>query len=98
MQDFRDKIAVITGGASGIGLGIARAIASEGGHVVVADIDETAAKAAADDLTSRGVRSLAVRCDVRDDASVDAVLTPRKWSSAGSICSLTMPASTSAEK
>ena len=53
MQDFRDKIAVITGGASGIGLGIARAIAGEGGHIVVADIDETAAKAAADDLTSR---------------------------------------------
>ena len=78
MQDFRDKIAVITGGASGIGLGIARAIAGEGGHIVVADIDETAAKAAADDLTSRGVRSFSVRCDVRDDASVDAVFDAAK--------------------
>ncbi|HPG25938.1 MAG TPA: SDR family NAD(P)-dependent oxidoreductase, partial [Myxococcota bacterium] len=39
MEDFRDKVAVVTGGGSGIGGGIALALAREGAHVVVADID-----------------------------------------------------------
>jgi len=73
IDDFTDKIAVVTGGASGIGLGIARALADAGAHVVVADIDEDAAKKAAEDLRGRGVRSIAVRMDVRNDASVTAL-------------------------
>jgi NAD(P)-dependent dehydrogenase (short-subunit alcohol dehydrogenase family) len=72
MEDFKDKVALVTGGASGIGLGIARALAGEGAHVVVADIDEDAARKAAEDLRGRGVRSIAVRTDVRDQASIDA--------------------------
>ncbi|HMD82769.1 MAG TPA: SDR family NAD(P)-dependent oxidoreductase, partial [Anaerolineales bacterium] len=39
-QDFAGKVAVVTGGASGIGEAVARAIAARGGQVVVADIDE----------------------------------------------------------
>jgi NAD(P)-dependent dehydrogenase (short-subunit alcohol dehydrogenase family) len=73
MQDFRNKIAVVTGGASGIGLGIARALASEGAHVVIADLDAGAAKQAADGLRSAGVRSLAVATDVRRSESVEAL-------------------------
>jgi NAD(P)-dependent dehydrogenase (short-subunit alcohol dehydrogenase family) len=73
MKDFKDKVAVVTGGASGIGLGIARALASEGAHVVLADIDEDAARKGAEELRNRGVRSLDVRTDVRDNASVDAL-------------------------
>ena len=40
MKDLKDKVAVVTGGASGIGLGIGRALAVEGAHVVVADVEE----------------------------------------------------------
>ena len=73
MENFKDRVAVITGGASGIGQGIARALAAEGAHVVIADIDAEAAEKAALELRGRGVRSLAIQTDVRDDASVDAL-------------------------
>lgn len=73
MQDFRNKIAVVTGGGSGIGLGIARALAREGAHLVIADLDETAARRAADELRAAGVRALSVPTDVRKTASVEAL-------------------------
>ncbi len=73
MQDFKDKVALVTGGASGIGLGIARALAAEGAHLAIADVDEDAAQKAAEDLRGRGARCLAVRTDVRDTSSVDAL-------------------------
>jgi NAD(P)-dependent dehydrogenase (short-subunit alcohol dehydrogenase family) len=62
-----DKVCVVTGGASGIGLATARALTAEGGHVAVADIDEAAARRAAEEL---GERSAAFPVDVTDDASV----------------------------
>lgn len=74
MEDFKDKTAVITGGASGIGKGIARALAAEGAHLVIADIDEDAARKSAEALRGQGARSIAVRTDVRDGASVAALL------------------------
>ena len=73
MDSFEGKIAVVTGGASGIGRGIAQALAGEGAHVVVADVDEPAARDTAEALRGHGVRSLAVRTDVRETASVDAL-------------------------
>lgn len=73
MQDFEDKVAIVTGGASGIGQGIARALAGEGARLVIADIDPDAANAAARELAGRGVRSLAVPTDVRDPDAVDAL-------------------------
>ena len=48
MQRLQDRVAVITGAASGIGLAAARRLAAEGAHVVVADVDERAGKEAAD--------------------------------------------------
>ena len=60
------KIAVITGGARGIGHQIARAYAAHGATVVLSDIDESAAKEAASTVPG----SVAVRCDVRDQSSV----------------------------
>jgi NAD(P)-dependent dehydrogenase (short-subunit alcohol dehydrogenase family) len=63
-----DKVCVVTGGASGIGLATARALVAEGGNVAVADIDEAAARSAAEGL---GERSAAFVVDVTDEASVE---------------------------
>jgi NAD(P)-dependent dehydrogenase (short-subunit alcohol dehydrogenase family) len=60
------KIAVITGAARGIGHQIARAYAAHGATVVLSDVDESAAEAAATTLPG----SMAVRCDVRDQNSI----------------------------
>lgn len=73
MQDFRNKVAVITGGGSGIGLGIGRALAREGARVVVADLDAAAAERAADELAGLGTQTLAVATDVRKSASVESL-------------------------
>jgi NAD(P)-dependent dehydrogenase (short-subunit alcohol dehydrogenase family) len=70
MQDFRGKTAVITGAASGIGLGMARAFGREGMNVVVADIDVEAARAAVQTLAAEQIRAHAVRIDVADRAAV----------------------------
>ena len=45
MKDLRDKVAVVTGGASGIGLALVRAFLGEGMRVVIADIDQAALEA-----------------------------------------------------
>jgi NAD(P)-dependent dehydrogenase (short-subunit alcohol dehydrogenase family) len=60
------RIAVVTGGGSGIGLATARRFAAEGATVVIADLDERAGTAAADE-----VDGLYIRCDVADQDSVD---------------------------
>jgi NAD(P)-dependent dehydrogenase (short-subunit alcohol dehydrogenase family) len=73
IESFTGKVAVVTGGASGIGRGMARAFAAEGADVVVADIDEPAAEQTAAELRKSGVRASAVTLDVRDRASVDAL-------------------------
>lgn len=70
MDDFRGKVAVVTGAASGIGLGLARRFASEGMKVVLADVEEPALKAAADELAADGADVLAVPTDVSDHDAV----------------------------
>ncbi|HSV79572.1 MAG TPA: SDR family oxidoreductase [Ramlibacter sp.] len=64
MKDLKDKIAVITGAGDGIGRSIALALADSGVHVVVADIQQGLAAAVAEEVRARGVRALAVQCDV----------------------------------
>jgi NAD(P)-dependent dehydrogenase (short-subunit alcohol dehydrogenase family) len=70
MQELRGKVAVVTGGASGIGSGICRALAAEGSQVVVADVDARAADALAAELRGQGARALGLPVDVSDLGSV----------------------------
>jgi len=70
MKDFKGRTAFITGGASGIGLGMARAFGRAGMNVVIADIDLNAAKTAAEQLASEQIKAAPVYVDVTDRASV----------------------------
>ena len=62
------RVAVVTGGASGIGLGVARSFAADGHRVAI--VDYRGAAAAADELREEGGKALAVDVDVADRASV----------------------------
>ncbi len=73
MQDFQGKVAVVTGAASGIGLGLAQRAAAEGMRVVLADIERTALAAAESELREGGADVLAVVTDVANAASVHAL-------------------------
>jgi len=64
---LRDKVAIVTGGARGIGEAIVRAYAAEGASVAIADIETAAAEALAKSI---GAKALAVRLDVRDAKSI----------------------------
>jgi NAD(P)-dependent dehydrogenase (short-subunit alcohol dehydrogenase family) len=66
------KAALVTGGAQGIGLGIARELAVAGARVALADRNLDAARASAVTLIDEGLDAVAVRIDVTDQASVDA--------------------------
>ncbi len=67
---LKGKVAVVTGGGSGIGAAICTYLAQEGAIVVVADINETSAKDIASRLGAAGATSLACQVDVTDEASV----------------------------
>ena len=71
MKDFQGKVAVITGGASGIGRGIAEKCASEGMKVVLADIEEAPLAQAQTELKAAGATVLAVRTDVSKRSDVE---------------------------
>lgn len=73
MHDLQGRIAVVTGGGSGIGRALVHAFAAEGMHVVVADIEAGAAEAVAAEAQERGVKALAVATDVADPASLQAL-------------------------
>jgi D-sorbitol dehydrogenase (acceptor) len=68
---LKDKVAIITGGARGIGEAIVRAYAAEGAHVVIADIEIAAAEALAREL---GGQAMAIPLDVRDSNSIAAAI------------------------
>lgn len=69
------KVAAVTGGASGIGKGIALDFAREGASVAIGDIDEAAARAAANEIAEEtGSKTLAVRCDVVSQKDIDGLV------------------------
>ncbi|HEY1282037.1 MAG TPA: SDR family oxidoreductase [Acidimicrobiales bacterium] len=70
MGRVQDRVVIVTGGAGGIGSAACRAIAGEGGKVVVADLDASAAEALADEIMSTGGAATSVGVDVTDRAQV----------------------------
>jgi NAD(P)-dependent dehydrogenase (short-subunit alcohol dehydrogenase family) len=70
--DLTDKVALITGGNSGIGLGMAKALAQAGADVAIWGSNPDKNAAAEADLQASGRRIAALRCDVSDEAAVDA--------------------------
>lgn len=64
------QVALVTGAGAGIGLATAQAFAAAGAAVVLADVNEAAARSAAEQLLAAGHKALAVRCDVADEAQV----------------------------
>jgi NAD(P)-dependent dehydrogenase (short-subunit alcohol dehydrogenase family) len=73
MQELNGRVAVVTGGASGIGFGLASAFAAEGMKVVIGDIEAAALDDAVAKLEAAGAEAIGVRTDVSDDASVAAL-------------------------
>ena len=71
---FENKVALVTGAASGLGLATAKAFAEAGASVVLADWNEKEVQAAAKNLANKGHKTLAVHCDVSDDALVEAMV------------------------
>ena len=74
MTRMDGRVAVITGSASGIGFGIAQALAAEGGRIVVADLNAGAAEQAAAQIRSSGGDAIAVRADVVVRSEVEHVV------------------------
>ena len=68
----QNRVAFVTGGASGLGRGIAHRLASEGFLVVIADIDAERSKVTVDEIRDEGGNAIAVGCDVGDLAAVEA--------------------------
>jgi len=69
---LKDKVAIVTGGASGTGKAICIAFAREGAQVVIVDIDKAKSKAALKDITAAG-KAIALQADVTSSASVNAM-------------------------
>lgn len=75
MKDFKGKVAVITGGASGIGLSIAEQAARRGMKIVLADVEQAALDLAAAKLEAMGATVMGVKTDVTDPEQMKALAT-----------------------
>jgi NAD(P)-dependent dehydrogenase (short-subunit alcohol dehydrogenase family) len=88
MNRLADKIAIITGAASGIGAEIARAMAVQGANVVVADINAEGAASHAGALRAQGLAADSIRADIGDEASVHELIdfAARKFGGLDILC------------
>ncbi len=71
MTQIKGRAAVVTGGGSGIGMGLARELAREGASVAVADIILENAKKVADEINASGGKAVAIHCDVCERDSIE---------------------------
>ena len=69
-MDLEDRVAIVTGGAKGIGRSIACLLAEEGAKVVIADIDLERASESSDDINKKGLHAYPIRVDVADPESI----------------------------
>ena len=72
--DLSDKVAIVTGGNSGIGWGIVQGLAEAGASVIIAARNEAKSTKAAQILSDDGYKAMAIRCDVTDDESIRAMV------------------------
>lgn len=68
------KVAVVTGGAQGIGRALAKTFVREGAAVVIGDVNLEAAQSAVDELVKSGARAMALSCDVTSEAEVESMI------------------------
>jgi NAD(P)-dependent dehydrogenase (short-subunit alcohol dehydrogenase family) len=71
MRNFKGRVAVVTGGASGIGRGMAERFGAEGMRVVLADVEEQALRQTEADLREKGIEVLGVRTDVSKPEDIE---------------------------
>ena len=73
-MSLKNKVAIVTGGKQGIGLGIAKVLAKHGCRVVVSDLDQEGCDKAVSELVSAGAEAFGIKCDVSNKADVDALI------------------------
>jgi len=74
MGRVQDRVVIVTGGAGGIGAAACRAVGAEGAKLVVADLDEVAARAVADEIVAGGGTATSIGVDVTDRSQVQAMV------------------------
>ncbi|KKM10067.1 hypothetical protein SY88_15595 [Clostridiales bacterium PH28_bin88] len=73
-NEFQSKVAIVTGGARGIGKSITRALAEHGAQVIIADIDAEAAEKTCQELSTRGLVARAIPVDTADSGQVNRMV------------------------
>src|SRR5262245_25069512 len=88
MDDFRGRVAVVTGGGGGIGAALAEAFATRGARLVLADLLPDAAEEVAARLRAGGAEAIAVRTDVTSRDAVEALAaeTVRRFGAVHIVC------------
>ncbi|MDY6825595.1 MAG: SDR family NAD(P)-dependent oxidoreductase [Bacillota bacterium] len=71
---LKDQVAIITGGATGMGRGIALRFAEEGAHIAIADINKVKAEETIEDVQSKGRKGIAVECNITSGVAVSAMI------------------------
>jgi NAD(P)-dependent dehydrogenase (short-subunit alcohol dehydrogenase family) len=88
MKDLKGKVAFITGGASGLGLSMARSLGAQGAHIMLADIEQAALTKALDDLRARQIKAQGAICNVghRDQLREAALKTISEFGKVHIVC------------